>query len=99
MPLLAAFSARYPQVLVDLTLSDEVADILGGQADVRGVAGTWKDLTDNVNELASNLTVQLRDVASGAIVSGSDGLSEAVEIWTFSRENGGEWQLSAIQDA
>ncbi|MGE8458575.1 MAG: LysR family transcriptional regulator, partial [Pseudomonas alloputida] len=34
VPLLAAFSARYPQVLVDLTLSDEVADILGGQADV-----------------------------------------------------------------
>ena len=36
---------------------------LGGQADVRGVAGTWKDLTDNVNELAGNLTVQLRDVS------------------------------------
>jgi HAMP domain-containing protein len=36
---------------------------LGGQADVRGVAGTWKDLTDNVNQLAGNLTVQLRDVS------------------------------------
>ena len=36
---------------------------LGGQADVRGVAGTWKDLTDNVNELAGNLTVQLRDMS------------------------------------
>ena len=34
VPLVAAFSARYPQVLVDLTLSDELADILGGQADV-----------------------------------------------------------------
>jgi DNA-binding transcriptional LysR family regulator len=34
VPLLAAFSARYPQVLVDLTLSDEIADIHGGQADV-----------------------------------------------------------------
>ncbi|MFK0309848.1 LysR family transcriptional regulator [Pseudomonas sp. NPDC090233] len=34
VPLVAAFSARYPQVLVDLTLSDEVTDILGGQADV-----------------------------------------------------------------
>ncbi len=45
---------------------------LGGQADVRGVAGTWKDLTDNVNELASNLTVQLRDVSrvATAIASG-----------------------------
>jgi HAMP domain-containing protein len=39
---------------------------LGGQADVRGVAGTWKDLTDNVNELASNLTIQLRDVSKVA---------------------------------
>lgn len=34
VPLVAAFSARYPQIIVDLTLSDEVADILGGQADV-----------------------------------------------------------------
>src|SRR3989449_1726691 len=36
---------------------------LGGQADVRGVAGTWKDLTDNVNSMASNLTGQVRDIA------------------------------------
>src|SRR5206468_400053 len=34
---------------------------LGGQADVRGVAGTWKDLTDNVNSMASNLTGQVRN--------------------------------------
>ena len=32
---------------------------LGGQADVRGVAGTWKDLTDSVNSMASNLTNQV----------------------------------------
>ena len=45
---------------------------LGGQADVKGVYGTWKDLTDNVNGLAANLTVQLRDVSkvSAAIASG-----------------------------
>src|SRR5437660_284587 len=36
---------------------------LGGQADVRGVAGTWKDLTDNVNSMASNLTNQVRGIA------------------------------------
>jgi HAMP domain-containing protein/signal transduction histidine kinase/CheY-like chemotaxis protein len=36
---------------------------LGGQADVRGVAGTWKDLTDNVNSMASNLTAQVRGIA------------------------------------
>src|SRR4051812_14691123 len=36
---------------------------LGGQAQVRGVAGTWKDLTDNVNMMASNLTNQVRGIA------------------------------------
>ncbi|HKS21857.1 MAG TPA: response regulator, partial [Thermoanaerobaculia bacterium] len=36
---------------------------LGGQADVRGVAGTWKDLTDNVNMMAANLTNQVRGIA------------------------------------
>ncbi len=36
---------------------------LGGQAEVRGVAGTWKDLTDNVNSMASNLTGQVRGIA------------------------------------
>jgi HAMP domain-containing protein len=45
---------------------------LGGQADVRGVAGTWKDLTDNVNLMASNLTSQVRNIASvtGAVANG-----------------------------
>src|SRR5437867_824424 len=45
---------------------------LGGQANVGGVAGVWKDLTDNVNLMASNLTVQLRDMSkvSTAIASG-----------------------------
>src|SRR5262249_14222929 len=37
---------------------------LGGQAKVRGVAGTWKDLTDNVNLMASNLTSQVRNIAA-----------------------------------
>src|SRR5205823_3405476 len=36
---------------------------LGGQADVRGVAGTWKDLTDSVNSMAGNLTGQVRNIA------------------------------------
>src|SRR5262249_44498692 len=45
---------------------------LGGQADVKGVAGVWKDLTDSVNSMAANLTVQLRDVSkvSTAIAMG-----------------------------
>src|SRR5207244_3404434 len=36
---------------------------LGGQAEVKGVAGTWKDLTDSVNSMASNLTAQVRNIA------------------------------------
>ena len=36
---------------------------LGGQAEVPGVAGTWKDLTDNVNSMAANLTAQVRNIA------------------------------------
>ena len=36
---------------------------LGGQAEVKGVAGTWKDLTDNVNFMATNLTAQVRNIA------------------------------------
>ena len=38
---------------------------LGGQAEVKGVAGTWKDLTDNVNSMAGNLTVQVRNIVRG----------------------------------
>src|SRR5207247_3740626 len=37
---------------------------LGGQAQVKGVAGVWKDLTDNVNSMAANLTSQVRGIAS-----------------------------------
>src|SRR5437867_6163557 len=39
---------------------------LGGQAQVKGVAGTWKDLTDNVNSMAGNLTTQVRNIAGVA---------------------------------
>src|SRR5206468_412576 len=39
---------------------------LGGQAQVKGVAGTWRDLTDNVNYMASNLTGQVRNIAQVA---------------------------------
>ncbi len=39
---------------------------LGGQAIVPGVGGTWKDLTDNVNSMASNLTAQVRNIANVA---------------------------------
>src|SRR5687768_13547188 len=53
---------------------------LGGQADVRGVAGTWKDLTDNVNAMAGNLTVQLRDVSKVATAIASGDLSKKITV-------------------
>ncbi|HEX7624703.1 MAG TPA: HAMP domain-containing protein, partial [Anaeromyxobacteraceae bacterium] len=54
---------------------------LGGQAMVRGASGTWKDLTDNVNAMATNLTVQLRDVSkvSTAIANGDLGQKVTVD--------------------
>src|SRR5207253_2134511 len=48
---------------------------LGGQADVPGVAGTWKDLTDNVNSMASNLTGQVRNIAEVTIAVANGDLS------------------------
>src|SRR5207244_1532041 len=47
---------------------------LGGQARVKGVAGTWKDLTDNVNFMAGNLTGQVRNIAAvtNAVANGED---------------------------
>jgi HAMP domain-containing protein/signal transduction histidine kinase/CheY-like chemotaxis protein len=53
---------------------------LGGQADVKGVAGTWKDLTDNVNLMASNLTVQLRDMSKVATAIASGDLTQKITV-------------------
>ena len=55
---------------------------LGGQANVRGVAGTWKDLTDSVNSMASNLTTQVRNIAevSTAIANGDLSKKIAVDV-------------------
>jgi HAMP domain-containing protein/CheY-like chemotaxis protein/signal transduction histidine kinase len=53
---------------------------LGGQADVRGVAGTWKDLTDNVNAMAGNLTSQLRDVSAVATAIANGDLTRKITV-------------------
>jgi HAMP domain-containing protein/signal transduction histidine kinase/CheY-like chemotaxis protein len=53
---------------------------LGGQAEVKGVAGVWKDLTDNVNQLAGNLTVQLRDVSKVATAIASGDLTQKITV-------------------
>src|SRR5437870_2571728 len=53
---------------------------LGGQAEVKGVAGTWKDLTDNVKFMASNLTVQLRDVSKVATAIANGDLTQKITV-------------------
>ncbi len=54
--------------------------ILGGQADVPGVAGTWKDLTDSVNSMASNLTNQVRNIAQVTTAVARGDLSQKITV-------------------
>ncbi|HEX8330542.1 MAG TPA: HAMP domain-containing protein [Hymenobacter sp.] len=54
--------------------------ILGGQANVPRVSGTWKDLTDNVNTMASNLTSQMRDIANVATAVAKGDLSQKITV-------------------
>ncbi|MFJ6617854.1 HAMP domain-containing protein [Kitasatospora sp. NPDC091335] len=65
---------------------------LGGQADVRGVSGTWKDLTDNVNVMASNLTGQVRSMSEVATAVARGDLSRKITV-----ESKGE--VAALADA
>src|SRR5438445_13246160 len=59
---LNAFAAEVTRVAREVGTEGKLA----GQAEVPGVAGTWKDLTDNVNSMASNLTNQVRNIAEVA---------------------------------
>src|SRR5687767_15215929 len=54
--------------------------VLGVQAHVRGVAGTWKDLTDNVNFMASNLTTQVRNIAQVSAAMARGDLTQRVTV-------------------
>jgi HAMP domain-containing protein/signal transduction histidine kinase/CheY-like chemotaxis protein len=53
---------------------------LGGQAQVKGIAGTWKDLTDSVNQMASNLTGQVRNIAEVTIAVARGDLSKKITV-------------------
>jgi CheY-like chemotaxis protein/HAMP domain-containing protein len=53
---------------------------LGGQANVEGVSGTWKDLTDNVNSMASNLTGQVRNIADVTTAVANGDLSKKITV-------------------
>ena len=73
---LNSFSAEVTRVAKEVGTEGK----LGGQADVKGVFGTWKDLTDNVNVLASNLTVQLRDVSKVATAIADGDLTQKITV-------------------
>src|SRR5688500_19089216 len=53
---------------------------LGGQAEVSGVSGVWKDLTDNVNSMASNLTNQVRNIAAVTTAVARGDLSQKITV-------------------
>ena len=63
---------------------------LGGQAQVPGVAGTWKDLTDNVNFMASNLTAQVRNIADVATAIAGGDLSKKITVNVSRRDPAAE---------
>ncbi len=73
---LRAFAAEVTRVAREVGTEGK----LGGQADVKGVSGTWKDLTDNVNILAGNLTDQVRNIAKVTTAVANGDLSQKITV-------------------
>nr|WP_164017528.1 HAMP domain-containing protein [Pyxidicoccus trucidator] len=73
---LRAFAAEVTRVAKEVGTDGK----LGGQAAVPGVAGTWKDLTDNVNSMASNLTAQVRNIALVTTAVANGDLSKKITV-------------------
>ena len=74
--LLSAFSAEVTRVAGDVGTEGR----LGGQARMRGVSGAWRDLTDNVNQMASNLTDQVRNIALVTTAVANGDLSQKITV-------------------
>src|SRR5207302_157692 len=73
---LRSFAAEVTRVAAEVGTEGK----LGGQADVKGVAGTWKALTDSVNTMASNLTNQVRSISSAATAIAGGDLSRKITV-------------------
>ncbi|MBC8057928.1 MAG: response regulator, partial [Rhizobiales bacterium] len=73
---LRSFAAEVTRVAREVGTEGKV----GGQADVQGVAGTWKDLTDSVNSMASNLTSQVRNIAEVTTAVAKGDLSRKIAV-------------------
>src|SRR5690606_35184003 len=70
------FSSEVTRVAIEVG----TAGLLGGQAKVKGVSGVWKDLTDSVNQMASNLTAQVRNIADVTITVANGVLSPELTV-------------------
>src|SRR5438067_1209494 len=73
---LGAFASEVTRVVREVGTEGKV----GGQADVRGVAGTWEDLTESVNSMAANLTAQVRNIAEVTTAVASGDLSRKITV-------------------
>ena len=73
---LSSFAAEVTRVAREVGTEGK----LGGQAEVKGVAGTWKDLTDSVNSMASNLTRQVRNIAAVTTAVANGDLSKKITV-------------------
>src|SRR4051794_30470414 len=73
---LSSFSSEVTRVAREVGTEGK----LGGQAKVKGVAGTWKDLTDNVNLMASNLTSQVRNIATVTTAVANGDLTKKITV-------------------
>ncbi len=73
---LASFASEVTRVAREVGTEGK----LGGQAKVKGVAGTWKDLTDNVNLMASNLTSQVRNIATVTTAVANGDLTKKIAV-------------------
>jgi signal transduction histidine kinase/CheY-like chemotaxis protein/HAMP domain-containing protein len=73
---LATFAAQVTTMAREVGVEGK----LGGQASVPGAAGTWKDLTDNVNQLAANLTTQVRAIAEVATAVTTGDLTRSIQV-------------------
>ena len=73
---LSSFAAEVTRVAREVGTEGK----LGGQAEVQGVAGTWKDLTDSVNSMAGNLTAQVRNIAEVTTAVAKGDLSKKITV-------------------
>ena len=95
---LSSFASEVTRVAREVGTEGE----LGGQAEVKGVAGTWRDLTESVNSMASNLTNQVRNIAAVTTAVANGDLSaksrwtRAAKFWS-SRTPSTRWWTSSTR--